>query len=195
MERLKQLGLTLGALGPWGVFLAAALDSFIPLPQLVDTMVVVFSYQTGRPALYALAAVVGSTLGTAALYGLGRSGARLARLEGASQETVRRLPAWLRRNDFLLVAVAGILPPPFPFKAVVIPAGMARLAPLRFVSAVALSRAFRYGLEAWLAASYGHHVLTFMRENYPAVALALAALLVCTAIVLHRRWALARAAK
>ena len=180
MNQLKKLAHVLAALGPWGIFLAAVLDSLVPLPTAVDTLVMVSAYG-GRPVSAALAAAAGSLLGTLALYGLGRGGRRL----GSGGETrARALPRWLEGKDFLAVFVAGLLPPPFPFKAVVFPAGVLRVSVKRFVAAVAISRALRYGIEAALAVRYGAQVMDILKAHYPVVAAGLLALALVAALAM-----------
>ena len=78
----------------------------------------------------------------------------------------------------LSVLVASVLPPPFPFKLFVITAGVFRLSVVRFALAVAVGRAFRFFLEGFLAVRYGERAKDLIADNYPAVGLGLAALIV-----------------
>jgi len=184
---LRDIGNSLSLIGPWGIFLAAGLDAVVPLPGVVDTSIVLLAHKGAHhPALYVMAAVLGSVLGTAALYGLGRGSRDVAdRALARPEAPVER--GWLDRNAFLAVTVAGMLPPPFPFKAVVLPAGVLRLNVAKFVAAVGLARTVRYGLEAYLAAHYGEQALVFMRQNYPAVATVLILLLITSALFIRSR--------
>ncbi|HEX8685917.1 MAG TPA: hypothetical protein VF654_05425, partial [Pyrinomonadaceae bacterium] len=68
--------------------------------------------------------------------------------------------------------------PPFPFKLFVITAGVFRLSLVRFVLAVAAGRAFRFFLEGFLAVRYGDRAKEVLAENYPAVGIGVAVLLV-----------------
>jgi uncharacterized membrane protein YdjX (TVP38/TMEM64 family) len=78
----------------------------------------------------------------------------------------------------LSVLVASVLPPPFPFKLFVITAGVFRLSLTRFALAVAVGRAFRFFLEGFLAVEYGERAKDLLAENYPAIGLGLAVLIV-----------------
>lgn len=178
MEWINKLASWLKAIGGPGLFLAAALDSFIPLAHIVDPMVVLLSYSSGNPVLFAGLAVAGSVLGTTLLFLLVRKGGERFAARRIPPERRRRIEGWLRRFGVATVVAGGILPPPFPFKGVVLLAGLARMRLPLFVVGVTLARAFRYGLEATLAVFYGDWVLAFMRERYPLIGLAAVALLV-----------------
>ncbi|HEX8294235.1 MAG TPA: hypothetical protein VF570_20945, partial [Pyrinomonadaceae bacterium] len=82
------------------------------------------------------------------------------------------------RYDVLSVLVASVLPPPFPFKLFVITAGVFRLSLVRFAAAIAVGRAFRFFLEGFLAVRYGERAKEVLAQNYPAVGLGVAALVV-----------------
>ena len=81
------------------------------------------------------------------------------------------------RYGILAIAVPAILPPPAPFKVFVLLAGVAKLPILKFVSAVAVGRGFRYFLEAWLAVRYGDQAIELLERNGQIVGFSLAGLL------------------
>jgi membrane protein YqaA with SNARE-associated domain len=178
MSALGRLSAWLQGLGPLGLLLAAGLDSFVPLAHVVDPMVILLSYSSGNPFLYAGAATAGSVLGTTVLFLLVRAGGEAFVAGRLPAERRARLERALGRHGAAAVVVGGILPPPFPFKAVVLLAGLARMPLSTFVAGVAAARAFRYGFEAALAVLYGEWVLRFMKDRYGRVALAAAALLI-----------------
>ena len=174
-------------LGPGGLFLAATLDAFLPLGHIVDPLVIVLAWR-GRSALAPAAlATLGSTLGTMLFFLLVRGGsARFVR-----GRTAGRLHAAVARHGFASVLVGGVLPPPFPLKAVVVAAGLLRMAPPVFAAAFVLARGLRYGFEATLAARFGDDVLASLSTYpaWPAVALtvAIGVLTVSVAITLLQR--------
>jgi len=165
--------------GASGLFAVALLDSaLIPLPGGPDAVMLLLS--TRNPSLmplYALGATAGSVVGCIILYQISRRAGRraLEKFPASKQARVREL---VDRYDVLSVLVASVLPPPFPFKLFVITAGVFRLSLLRFALAVAAGRAFRFFLEGFLAVRYGERAKDLLAENYPAVGLGLAALII-----------------
>jgi membrane protein YqaA with SNARE-associated domain len=167
------------AFGPAGLFAVALLDSaLIPLPGGPDAVMLLLS--TERPAwmpFYALAATAGSVIGCCILYYISRRAGRSA-LERFPPEKQARVKEMVDRYDVLSVLVASVLPPPFPFKLFVITAGVFRLSVVRFAAAVAAGRAFRFFLEGFIAVRYGGRAKEVLAENYPAVGLGVAGLIV-----------------
>lgn len=166
-------------LGPAGLFAIALLDSaLVPLPGGPDAVMLVLSTQ--RPAwmpFYALAATVGSVLGCVILYYIARRAGRRA-LDKFPPPKQARVKELVDRYDVLSVLVASILPPPFPFKLFVVTAGVFRLNVWRFAAAIAVGRAFRFFLEGFFAVEYGERAKDLLAQNYPAVGLGLAGLIV-----------------
>ena len=87
------------------------------------------------------------------------------------------LERFVEQNGLAAVLAGAILPPPFPLKGIVLLSALARMPLLSFVLGLAAARVFRYGLESTLAVFYGDWVLSFMKERYPVIGLAVAALL------------------
>jgi membrane protein YqaA with SNARE-associated domain len=183
---LNRLSETLVALGPLGALLVALLDSFIPLPGGPDLAVVVLSAR--NPALAPLV-VLGATLGActgATLVYLAARRAGVAALRRVSEARRARIENLLGRYDVLAIAVAAICPPPFPFKAFNLSAGVFRVRIPRFILAVLLGRGIRFGLEAALAVRYGTQALDVIKGNAGVIFLCLA--LAVVAVVLWRRF-------
>lgn len=181
---LGKLAAYLGAFGALGAFAVSALDAtFVPMPGGADAITLLLSHQT--PAhwwLYALAATFGSVAGCVVLYEISRrAGSRaLSRFSEKRQQRVKEL---IERYDVLAVIVASLAPPPFPFKVFVVSAGVFRFPLLRFAVAIAAGRAFRFFIEAYLAARYGDQAKDLFAHYYPYVALVLVALAVVFFIV------------
>jgi len=162
----------------------ALLDSaLIPLPGGPDAVMLLLSTQNpARMPLYALGATAGSVLGCVILYYISRRAGRRA-LDKFPPRKQARVKELVDRYDVLSVLVASVLPPPFPFKLFVITAGVFRLSLLRFALAVAAGRAFRFFLEGFLAVRYGEQAKEVLAQNYPAVGLGVAALVIVVFVV------------
>jgi membrane protein YqaA with SNARE-associated domain len=178
-ESLAHISQYLIAYGPFGLFAIALLDSaLIPMAGGPDAVLLLLSM--ARPSwmlIYAAAAAIGSTAGCVILYYISRraGGRALARFSDQKQARVKEL---IDRYDVLSVLVASLLPPPFPFKLFVVTAGVFRLSVLRFTVAIAIGRAFRYVLEAYLAAHYGERAKDLIAQYYPIIGVSLAVLII-----------------
>jgi membrane protein YqaA with SNARE-associated domain len=155
-----------GGLGAPGLFLISFLDSSVlTFPVINDLLVIELSIQRpARMTLYASMAALGSVLGCVLLYFIARKGgeAFFRRKAGSRAEIIR---GFLKRNGFGGMLVAALLPPPTPFKAFVLAAGVFEVPLASFASAIALARAFRYFGIGYLAMRYGSETLPYVAEH------------------------------
>lgn len=167
------------ALGPFGLFAVALLDSaFVPLPSSADALMILLTLAHPRLMIfYAFLATAGSAIGCVILYYISRrAGSRaLRRFSPAKQ---KRVKDWIDRYDVLSVLVASLMPPPFPFKLFVITAGVFRFSLLRFTLAIIGGRMFRFLLEGYFAIRFGKQATQVLQRYYPWIGLGLAALMV-----------------
>lgn len=177
--KLEQFANYLQTFGAAGLFTIALLDSaFVPLPGGPDAVMLLLSAANhALMPLYAVGATVGSVIGCQILYYISRRAGRSA-LNKFSEKKQARVKELVDRYDVLSVLVASLLPPPFPFKLFVITAGVFRLSPWRFAAAIAIGRAFRFFLEGFVAVEFGEQAKDIIAQNYPAVGLGLAVLIV-----------------
>ena len=165
------------ALGPFGLFAVALLDSaFVPLPSSADALMLLLTVANPNLMIfYAALATAGSAIGCVILYCISRragSGA-LRRFSPAKQ---KRVKDWIDRYDVLSVLVASLMPPPFPFKVFVITAGVFRFSLTRFTIAIIAGRMFRFLLEGYFAIRYGAQAKQILAKYYPWIGLGLALL-------------------
>src|SRR5262249_1600386 len=165
-------------LGPLGVFSISLLDSaFVPLPGGRDAAVLGLSAVTPEwMPLYALAATLGSVLGSVSLYLIARRGGVRA-LRGFRPETRDRVEGLLGRYDMLAIMVPGVLPPPFPYKVFILSAGVFKLKMPRFIVAVLIGRAARFLIEGVLAIEFGDRALGLLKQQGVNILIAVAAVL------------------
>ncbi len=178
-KALLRLSDLLVALGPFGLFALALLDStFVPLPSSTDALMLLLA--AAHPSwmiLYAVLATSGSALGCLILYYVSRRAGNRA-LSKFSPSKQRRVKALIERYDVLSVLVASLLPPPFPFKLFVITAGVFRFSLTRFMVAIVAGRGFRFLLEGYFAVRYGAQAKVLLARYYPWIGVGLAASLV-----------------
>ncbi len=188
-----QLGKLLALYGGWGLLAISFLDSsFLSLPLINDLLLIHLSGRhPSRMLFYALQCTAGSLLGAYVTYGIARGGGRYL-LRRVSQRKMASMRRWLDRNDFVSVLVASLLPPPAPFKLFLITAGVLRVNPVRFGTALLLGRGARFLVEAYLGARFGAQAELYLKENLVWVSFLVAALVVLATVV-YRRLASRRA--
>jgi membrane protein YqaA with SNARE-associated domain len=182
-----KLGHVLVLYGGWGLFALSFLDSsFIPFPVVNDLAPILMASR--RPALwplYALASTLGSTCGAFVLYGIARGGGGFL-WRKTTPQALTHAQQWLKRNDFVAILVAALLPPPAPLKVFILTAGLLRVNALRFGLALALARGLRFGAEAWLGARYGVQAQDYLRHNLGWASIA--AVVMIVGLALLQRW-------
>lgn len=169
------------SLGGPGLFVLAFLDSsFLSFPQVCDALVVLLTIQhKERMLVYALLTTLGSVAGCYALFIAGRRGGEAFLQKRFQQRSIDRAMHLFRRYGMLAVLVPSLLPPPTPFKAFVLAAGVARVRTFDFLVAVTIGRSIRYFGQGFLALWYGERAVLFLRDNAPVVGLWLGVLLLC----------------
>jgi membrane protein YqaA with SNARE-associated domain len=165
-KRLHWAQAIVASAGGLGLFLIGFLDSsFVPFPVINDLMVADLSMQ--RPALmpyYATMATLGSVVGCVVLYFIAKKGgeALFHKQAGPRAAQIRR---WMDRNGFVSVLVAALLPPPTPFKIVVLAAPVCGVPLRNFTLALLLARSLRYFAVGTLAVRYGAAVIPYMLQH------------------------------
>ncbi len=143
-------------MGGLGLFVIAFLDSSVlPLPVINDLILIDLSVSNhGRMPYYALMSVVGSVLGCLALFVVAKKGgeAYFRKYAGPRSDKIRK---WVQENEFMTVLVGALMPPPTPFKLVVIGSGAFNMSLRNFVIALTLARVIRYFGLGFLAVRYG----------------------------------------
>jgi membrane protein YqaA with SNARE-associated domain len=173
--------------GGLGLFVLAFLDSTIlPFPTVNDLLLITLSIQNpGRMPYYASMVTLGSMTGCLVLFGIARKGGEMAfgRRAGPHAVGVQR---WIRRNGFLSVAIAALLPPPAPFKVFVFAAGALGM-PLRvFVLSLAMARSIRFFGEGYFAVRYGAQTDAYLITH--KLILAVGSIVIATTLYLLGRW-------
>lgn len=155
-------------LTPAGLLLLGALDASVVffLPLGIDFVVIILSAR--KPELfwlYALLATLGSILGAAFTFWLGRKVGEAGLKRLVKPSTLKKVEHRVGHSAAATVAALGIIPPPFPFTAFVLVSGACRINPWQFLSALAGVRLVRFLIEAGLAAYYGRGILTWMQSK------------------------------
>jgi membrane protein YqaA with SNARE-associated domain len=181
-------------LGGFGLFVLAILDGS-PVPALggPDLVTALLAARHREPwYYYAVVATVGGVIGSLITYSITRKAgeAYLSRKFGESR--VHRLLELVRQWGGGALIVAALLPPPFPATAVFAAAGILNYPARRYLGAVAVGRAIRYGLLAVAGDHYGRDFVRLVRhpERYVgwSVLVGGAIIVMVAAAVLMWRW-------
>jgi membrane protein YqaA with SNARE-associated domain len=151
-----------------GVVLLAALDSSVIffLPLGIDFGIIILAAR--KPELfwlYALLATVGSVLGAALTFWIGRKVGERGLAKFVKPSRLERVQQRVGNSAALSVAALGMIPPPFPFTAFVLTSGACRVNAWTFLVTLGAVRAVRFVAEAALAAHYGRGILNWMQST------------------------------
>lgn len=185
---------TLRHLGGFGLFALAILDGS-PIPTLggLDLLTAILAARHKEPWYhYALIATAGGLIGSFITYSIARKAGEAYLTRKLGQGGMHGLLDFIRRWGAGGLAVATLFPPPFPATMVFASAGILGYPTRRYVGAVAVGRALRYGLLAWAAARYGRHFVRLVRhpERYAGWSVLVGGIIILTVIaaVLMWRW-------
>jgi len=176
---------TLLPYGGFGLMVLAMCDSsFLSLPEVNDVLLMTFSIDnpSRMPKLAALT-ILGSLIGCALLYSVGRKGGEALLQRKFSADRVLRIQQWYRKYGVVAVIVPSLLPPPTPFKVFVLAAGAFGISWPRFLMAVGIGRGLRYFSEGLLAVEYGPNAIKFVQDNYGKIGIGLAAAIIASVII------------
>jgi membrane protein YqaA with SNARE-associated domain len=149
----------LAPLGVWGVFAIAAVDAaFMGLPM--DPIVAGYIYKDPHGfLLYVLLAASGSAVGSILLYVIGYTGGEMLLRKRLSPERFEKIHASFEKHEFLALMLPAMLPPPTPFKAVVLAAAVFEMSFVRFFLAIFAGRFFRFLILGYLTLRFGPKVV------------------------------------
>lgn len=175
---------TLLPYGAWGLMALAICDSsFLSLPEVNDILLMTFSISDpGGMIKYAALTTIGSVIGCAMLYSVGRKGGEAFLRKRFADDRVLKLQNWYQRHGVLAIIIPSLLPPPTPFKIFVLSAGAFGISWPKFLTAVVIGRGIRYFSEGILAVVYGPRAIQFVHDNFGRIGLALAIIIVAGAI-------------
>ena len=166
------------------MFLAMCDSSFVSLPEVNDVLLMTFTINDpGGMVKYTLLTILGSVIGCALLYSVGRKGGETFLRRSFADEKLARIQRWYQRHGVLAVIVPSLLPPPTPFKIFVLSAGTFGISWPKFLTAVVIGRGIRYFSEGILALLYGPAAIQFVQDNYGKIGFGLALLIVASAAI------------
>jgi membrane protein YqaA with SNARE-associated domain len=171
--------------GGYGLMVLAMCDSsFVSLPEVNDLLLMTFAINEPQSMVkFALLTTLGSLVGCSLLYAVGRKGGNAFLRKSFADERLAKVQSWYQRHGVLAIIVPSLLPPPTPFKLFVLSAGTFGISWPKFLTAVVIGRSIRYFLEGILAVMYGPAAIRFVQQNAGKVGLALALVILASALV------------
>lgn len=179
--------------GP-GLILGGLVDnSAIPLPgsQDVLTIILAASQKTLWP-YYAFMATVGAVIGGYVTYQLAHREGKTLLDRRLSKGRARQVQDAFAKWGFGAVVIPAMLPPPLPMTPFLLAAGALQYSRGKFLAALAIGRAIRYTLLAFLAATYGRQILHWIFEYHDAILIAGIATGVSVALYILLRYKLGK---
>jgi len=156
-------------LGIMGLFLLSALDSsFFVLPFGNDLLLIAL-VSRGHSSLmwipYVLVSAVGSLVGVLLVDVVMRKAGEKGLEHFLSPQKIERFKQKIQNKGGVSVFIATLLPPPFPFTAVVMTASALQLPRGRLLGAVFVGRLVRCTIEAVLALYFGRKLISYIRSD------------------------------
>ena len=178
MKTVTSILFFLASLGGPGMFVVGILDSsFLFLPFGND--VLMLSLAARHPtklAWFAVCAAMGSVIGAMFIYALARKGGEAGLTRFLPEKRIEYMKRKIEKRGGLAVASAALLPPPFPFTAVVAAAAAFQYPRSRMIAILLSARMLRFCIIGVLAVAFGRQILRL--AELPAVHYGLFGLLI-----------------
>jgi membrane protein YqaA with SNARE-associated domain len=168
----------LASLGGFGLLTLSFLDSsplFIPFGNDF-LMIVMTANKHSLLVYYALMATAGSALGCLTVDALSRKGGEEGLERAVPPKRLNYIKKRIKKNAAWALAVASLMPPPFPFTGFVAGAAALQYPRKRLLLIVSFSRLVRFLIEGALGIFFGPRLLGVIRS--PAVAYIVVAIVV-----------------
>lgn len=155
-------------LTPLGLPILAVLDAspvvFFPLG--IDIALIIMTARKPHLAvLYPFLAAIGSTLGAAFTFWLGRKIGEHGLERFVDPGRLDGMKRRIGKRAAISTGVLALAPPPFPFTGLTLASGALDVSRVGFFATVAAARLLRFGIDAALAAIYGRHIIRWIRSD------------------------------
>jgi len=176
-------------LGPWGVFVIGLVDSAAFLMPLDPVMAGFVYAQPHLCWLYILMGSAGSALGCMFLYVVGYKGGEVLLEKRMPRAKFLKIKKSFEDHEFLALMVPAMLPPPTPYKLIVLSAAAFEMDWHKFLLAIFLGRVARFTILSILVIAFGPQVVGLASnvvKNYPMQALVVVAVTVLAGVVIWK---------
>lgn len=163
---VRHLYLILAHLGGFGLLIFSAIDSS-PLMMPLGNDLLMIALTANHHSLlvyYALMATLGSVLGCLTVDALSRKGGEKGLETTVPRRRFNFIKRRIKNNAAWTLAVASLMPPPFPFTPFVAAAAAFQYPRKKILLVLSLSRLARFCIEGVLAIWFGRKLLRFARS-------------------------------
>lgn len=180
-------------LGIWGLGGLSFIDSaFFPVPPTMDLVLVGYVAENpSRLVLYVFIAALGSALGSLIPFYIGRAGGELFLLKRINRQRYERLRDRFERQEFLVIMIPAMVPPPMPLKLFEFAAGVFEMKPAPFATAIFCGKFVRFLAFAIITRYFGqaivHSVARAFHEHLGLVLAFIGAIVLALAFYVKRR--------
>jgi membrane protein YqaA with SNARE-associated domain len=167
---IRTLAVFFFSLGGFGLLLLGILDSSLLFMPLGNDLLVVALTAAHRQRMlyYVLMATAGSTIGVDFTRWVSARGAEKTLEDTRKRRRFAYVERKVKERGAFALAVAALMPPPFPFTPFVMVAGALQYPRRKMLVVIAAARALRFGVEGTLALIYGRGIIRMARAPWVA---------------------------
>jgi membrane protein YqaA with SNARE-associated domain len=153
-------------LSPGGLLVLAALDSLAIFYVPFDVVLIILAARNPpRLWLYPIMATLGSLVGAAITYRMGKKLRETGLEHLISRRRFKKLKQKMSAKGPLALALPALIPPPFPFTGVLLTYGAMKINERKLLAALGLMRLVRFSVESLLALRYGPRMIGWMKSD------------------------------
>src|SRR3984957_18914716 len=158
---LRSFAIFFFSLGGFGLLLLGTLDSsFLFMPLGNDLLVIALTAAHRQRMLYYVAmATVGSVVGVAITHWVSAKGGQKGIEGDRKSRQVAYIERKVQQHGAIAIAIAALMPPPFPFTPFIIVAPGLQYPRRKMLLIIAGCRAARFAIEGSLALVYGRRII------------------------------------
>lgn len=170
------------------IVLGIADNSVVPLPGSMDVFTIWLAASNRNIWFYyAFMATLGALIGGYITYAIARKGGKEALEHRFDKRKAEKLFKKFEKRGFWAVAIACVLPPPFPLVPVLLAAGALQYDRKKFIGAIAMGRGIRFTVVAGMGAIYGDPIVSFFRQYFkPALYTLIGLALIGSAVAIYQ---------
>lgn len=164
ISHLYSIATQFGGIGLFGICLLDS--SFLFLPLATDLLLVAMVVRNHELApVYALFAALGSVTGCAIIDALSRKEGEKGLERFLSKRRIQSLSKRVKKGAAWALSAASLMPPPFPFTAVVICASALQYPRKKLLIVIGIARFGRFMVEGLLAIYFGSQLLSIVHSS------------------------------
>jgi undecaprenyl-diphosphatase len=164
ISHLYSLATQFGGVGLFGICLLDS--SFLFIPLAADLLLVAMVAQNHELApVYALLAALGSVSGCAIIDALSRKEGEKGLERFLSKRRTHSLTKLVKKGAAWALSAASLMPPPFPFTAIVISASALQYPRKKLLIVIGIARFGRFMAEGLLAIYFGSQLLSIVHSS------------------------------